>query len=95
MTVFGNGEMLHIKDGTTGTGYAPLYGTYLHSAVQTIYPAEKMGNYTDADIKAMVYYIYTAMGQTISSVDFEVALACVDKEDFADNTMIGEELLSQ
>ncbi len=95
VTVFGNGEMLHIKDGTTGTGYAPLYGTYLHSAVQTIYPAEKMGNYTDADIKAMVYYIYTAMGQTISSVDFEVALACVDKEDFADNTMIGEELLSQ
>ncbi|MDE6527684.1 MAG: choice-of-anchor J domain-containing protein, partial [Muribaculaceae bacterium] len=95
VTVFGSGEMVHIKDGNTGTGYAPFYGTYLHSAVQTIYPAEALGNRKDADIKAIVYYIYNAMGQSTSTIDFEVAMACVDKDDFADKTMIGEELLSQ
>lgn len=94
VTVFGSGKMLHIKDGTSGTGYAPFYGTYPHSAVQTIYPAERMGDYTNADIKAIVYYIYTAMEQTVSSVNFEVALACVDKKDFYDNVMIEEELLT-
>ena len=94
VTVFGSGKMLHIKDGTSGTGYAPFYDTYPHSAVQTIYPAERMGDYTNADIKAIVYYIYTAMEQTVSSVNFEVALACVDKKDFYDNVMIEEELLT-
>ncbi|MDE6392566.1 MAG: fibronectin type III domain-containing protein [Muribaculaceae bacterium] len=95
VTVFGSGEMVHIKDGKTGTGYAPFYGSYLHSAVQTIYPAENLADHTDVDIKAIIYYIYTAMGSTPSNIDFEVALACVDKEDFADNTMIGEEDLAQ
>lgn len=94
VTVLGDGTMLDITDGKTGTGYAPFYGSYLHSAVQTIYPAEMLGNIAPADITAMKYYIYTAMGQDISTVDFEVSLACVDKADFADNTMIPEDQLT-
>lgn len=94
ITVLGEGEMIHVKDGTTGTGYAPFYGTYLHSAVQTIYPADVFGNVTDVDINAIVYYIYTAMSQEKSTIDFDVALACVDRVDFADKQMVAENLLS-
>lgn len=94
ITILGEGEMIHVKDGDTGTGYAPFYGTYLHSAVQTIYPAELLTNAVDKDIKAIVYYIYTAMAQEKSTIDFDVALACVDKVDFADKQMVAENLLT-
>lgn len=94
VSVLGNGTMLDITDGKSGTGYAPFYGTYLHSAVQTIYPAEMLGNIKGYNITAMKYYIYTAMGQDASTINFEVALACVDKADFADKTMIPEDQLT-
>lgn len=95
VTVFGSGEMLHITDGKTGTGYAPFYGSYLHSAVQTIYPSELLGDIHESDISAMVYYIYNAMGKDVGEIEFEVALACVDKKDFTDKAMITEDKFTQ
>lgn len=95
VTVFGTGEMHHITDGTTGSGYAPIYGSFLHSAVQTIYPADMMGGLSNVNIKAMVYYIYMASGQDVNKVNFEVALANVDKDDFSDKTMVSEDKLTK
>ncbi len=96
VTVFGEGKMVNVTDGKTATGYAPFYGQYLHSAVQTIYPAEMIAEAAGGDITAIVYYTYSMMGGGASGVvDFDVALACVEKEDFSDNTMIGEQALTQ
>lgn len=83
-------ESIDVTSGTTLTGYAPLYGQYLHSAVQTIYTADMLGNHGEADIQAITYYIYSVMGSDYT-FNFRVYLANTDKDCFTTEEMIGED----
>lgn len=90
VSVLGEGTMVHVTDGTSGTGYAPFYSYYRHSAVQTIYTSEMMNTEEGGEIKAVIYYLYKFFGQTSNTMNLEVALANVSKDDYSDNVIVPE-----
>ena len=93
VTVFGAGSMIHITDGTTMTGYAPIYTDNLHSAAQTIYTSDLIGEEIEkAEIKGLVYYLGKSADLTFH---LDIAMANVDKDDFTDKTMVAEDQLTK
>lgn len=93
VTVFGAGSMIHITDGTTMTGYAPIYTDNLHSAVQTIYTSDLLGEEIEkAEIKGLVYYLGRSADHTFH---LDIAMSNVDKDDFTDMTMVAENQLTK